>query len=580
MSGRGRRAALPEAGHRRPAVSEGAGLVVRHVSENGASERAYDFGSLPVTEDLQRALAAVFAHRAGPDGTWRTIDSSREGWVLFAKFARFLAELDRPPRTLAELTPGCWVAWKLSRPLTNRGSRHLSGLANLLGDHPEIPAVTRSLMKQRSLLRPRPSEAAYSKEDYGAIKTAAQRDLRQALERIRRGTQHLGDWRDGKFEQGSRDWLIGEALEVLAATGDVPFYYGDARHGRRVVSRYLKVLGGSSSVKTWQRLFLSSNEAVSLVALLVAEQGWNATSAAEVRIPVHHPDSGADGSRTYTLELEKRRRGQPTRFETRNLTDWGAGSPGRLITSILEVTAPARALLLREGLPSDRLVISRLFKLNGKHDPLQMFRSGQLVPTAVQDWGRTMGLDFPLNLRRLRKTAVAQHRRTPVQHSQDVHDRVYVLSDPQTAERVVPVIQQGLQGALDHVARTFVARRGPEPETGDDTATACCTDYRNSPFGTPGQPCRASFLLCLACPNAVVAPRHLPRLTYLHQALESLRAVLPTGVWESDWREHHERLADLKQQHCTEAEWRDALEAVDRADRDAIDSLLNRGFES
>jgi hypothetical protein len=56
-----------------------------------------------------------------------------------------------------------------------------------------------------------------------------------------------------------------------------------------------------------------------------------------------------------------------------------------------------------------------------------------------------------------------------------------------------------------------------------DTATGTCLDFTNSPFGTPGQPCTASFLDCLACPNAVATRRHLPRLAWLHRALDELR---------------------------------------------------------
>lgn len=42
-----------------------------------------------------------------------------------------------------------------------------------------------------------------------------------------------------------------------------------------------------------------------------------------------------------------------------------------------------------------------------------------------------------------------------------------------------------------------------------------CSDYAHSPFGEQGCPAGASFLLCTtllctACPNAVITPRHPP----------------------------------------------------------------------
>ena len=56
-----------------------------------------------------------------------------------------------------------------------------------------------------------------------------------------------------------------------------------------------------------------------------------------------------------------------------------------------------------------------------------------------------------------------------------------------------------------------------------DTATGACLDFTHSPFSPPGQPCTASFLDCLACRNAVATRRHLPRLAWLHRALDELR---------------------------------------------------------
>jgi len=87
-------------------------------------------------------------------------------------------------------------------------------------------------------------------------------------------------------------------------------------------------------------------------------------------------------------------------------------------------------------------------------------------------------------------------------------------------------------------------------------------------------------LPCLACPNAVITPRHRSRLAYLHQALAALRAVLPAGTWDHNWREHHARLAHLKDSAFNPAEWTGALHAVSGADRAVIDALLRRGFGS
>jgi len=68
------------------------------------------------------------------------------------------------------------------------------------------------------------------------------------------------------------------------------------------------------------------------------------------------------------------------------------------------------------------------------------------------------------------------------------------------------------------------ARHGISPTTlGElingrlDTVLAGCTDNLHSPHSRAGQPCRASFLLCLSCPCAR-RPDHLPVQVLVHDA--------------------------------------------------------------
>ena len=70
------------------------------------------------------------------------------------------------------------------------------------------------------------------------------------------------------------------------------------------------------------------------------------------------PDQGEDGHPTYRIPLVKPRRGPGRHYETRNVTDHGAGSPGRLITQALQATRFARAIVEEHGpryRPADRL---------------------------------------------------------------------------------------------------------------------------------------------------------------------------------------------------------------------------------
>ena len=113
-----------------------------------------------------------------------------------------------------------------------------------------------------------------------------------------------------------------------------------------------------------------------------------------------------------------------------------------------------------------------------------------------------------------------------------------------------------------------------------DTATAACTDFTHSPHNDPGRPCTASFLLCLACPNAVATRRHLPRLVHLYDGLDELHAVLDTAVWDRHWQKHFARISVLLETHTTAAERSAARARITDSDRTTIDRLLRRTFDA
>ncbi|MFG2945813.1 hypothetical protein [Streptomyces adustus] len=580
MSRRGRKAALPEDDHRRPDVLAPGELLVRHVAEDGVKKVTYDFGALPVSEVLQRELAEVFAARAGLDGTWKSIASSREAWLVLLCFSRFLATQAPTPGSLSELSGKTWAAWRISRTPNSTGKRQIRKVAQLLKEHPQVPEETRHLMTKR-VGKDTVKETAYSDADFDKIKKAAAQKFRAALHRIRDNQQHLQRWRDGEFDQGSDDWLLGEALDHLVRTGEVPHYTGlNCRH--RPVHRYVRVLGGASAPCTWMRLFLTSDEAFALIVLCIATYGWNASPVAEMKVPDASPDAGNDQQTIYRVELHKRRRTAKTAYETRNLADWGSGSPGRLITQAIEATEPSRQALANIGAPTDRLIVWRPARQTpGDGDPSQLFDVGQR-DNAWRNLRWELGAGLKLNLRRLRKTVVIAHQRTPSQHSRDTHDAVYLLPDPRTHAEAALVISAGISEAIGVAQAAFQARVSrAETDPGDDTPTTSCAGYHNSPFGEPGSPCRASFLVCTACPNAVITPRHLPRLAYLHYVLEELKAVLDPAVWDQDWRDPYLRLSLLKAApDFTDTEWNDALNDVTHAEKAVIDQLLRKGYDA
>ncbi|MFF7975855.1 hypothetical protein [Streptomyces sp. NPDC007905] len=552
--------------------------MVTHRDHQGRVRR-YDFGTFPAPEPWQRSLAVLFAAKCAPGGGWDSVETSEANWYLVRPFGEFLSALDAAPRDVGRLSAAHWHAWRLSLPPNTNGYSKYSTVAGLLQLDERLPRPVREAMAQRFAWTPG-REEAYTPHEFTAIRVAARRTFRTALLRIRENTERLEAWQAGRIEPGGSDWLLGEALDVLARTGDVPVY----ERPRTVRRRYRAALVGGSAPYTWGRLYLSRKESAALAVLIVAELGLNATTLSELPVPKSLPGTAEAGMPVYRLQLEKRRRaGHRGRFESRNVTDSGADSSGRLITEALEVTAHARALMKQLDADVDRLLI---WRQTTPHDGQGYRRAVRIGPfglgvdeLAGGDWARSVGLRGS-PLRRLRKTVNVLHRREPGQNTQDTHDSVYVVGEPQAQQAAVPVIADGAQEAVDAARRTvFSARLISNAEAGDrQTVTAGCAGWENSPFSPAGHGCAASFLLCTACPNARVTPAHHSRLAHLLNALNHLRGVVDPGIWEADWADAHARLTDLRGR-LGEPVWQAALQAVTTSDRTIIDQLLQGDFD-
>ncbi|MEV0901583.1 hypothetical protein [Actinoplanes sp. NPDC049802] len=574
---RGRPAARPDdVRPHRPRVLEQAGLVVTHLDEKGR-RAAYDFAVLPVHQPLARGLAEQFAQFVGPGGTWRSVATSGWAFEMLRLFAQFLSEQRPQPQDLPAITPAIWAAWRLATG--ERQSGLLKFTAGFLRGHPRLPQATRDLIMRR-LPKETVRETAYTAQEFDAIKVHTTQTFRAALLRIRANAEHLRRWRAGEFNEPGEQWHLGRLLDHIARTGRPPTYTAIGGE-QRIRYRDTIVLGGSRADVTWARLFLTPREARALLMLMVCTYGWNASSIAELDVP--QIVSGEDENAVvYRVELHKPRRHVQHRYESRNLTDWGASSPGRLISEAIEATAPGRAALALAGTPSSRLLVWHTRDTSAA--PVNIEYAVTLDDLTNTPRGGHRRVPFgqggiEVNLRRLRKTFVLANQPELIQHSRDTHDRVYVLPDPQTKQQAQAVIEAGVNDAVEFARAHFRATLSrAETDAADDTATASCADYHHSPFSEHGTGCRASFLLCFACPNAVITPRHLPRLALLHRALSDLRAVLPADQWLHDWDQHHQRLGGIRRApDFTVTEWDDALAAATDEDRQMIESLLTKG---
>jgi hypothetical protein len=603
---RGRAAALPPAAFVRASSLDASGLVVTVEGESGGIVGRYDFGGLDGALALRRGFAAVFDRKAGPGGTWRSGETVAAYRLAVKSFLTFLSGLEKPPQAAGQITAGMWNQWRLQRGTGVSATRSVLAMRQILPLLPGMQPGTLAAVLRRVPSRPPPSAVAYNRAELDRITSAATAAFQSALARIRSSTAHLRRWREGGCTPGGRDDLIGEALDALMRTGYAPHYrYEQSGRVARVVRwRHAQALGGRADALTSGRLFLSQQEVRALAVLLVASQGWNAGVLHVMRVPDYDPAEASDELTIFPMELVKPRRPVSHRYSTDNLADVGEGSAGRLMRHAIEATAPAREALALRGMPTDRLLVSR--RTHRGEDPTAGLLLGlprMSCETGVRpDWLTRAAGDAAtprLSLRRIRRTVLVLMRREPAQNSAATHENVYVLPDPVIAVAAAATISEGLSGAVTHAQATLAIRvafgaggdalttLADDPATAHaiargelDTATAACTDFHHSPHDPPGLPCTASFLLCLACPNAVATRRHLPRLVHLHRALQELRATLTPAVWDLDWREHFHRVDALLVQHTTQAERDAALWELTGSDRELIDQLLNRGFDS
>jgi len=582
VSGRGRRAALPAGGHARPEylVAEGqGGLVVRHYDREGRL-REYDFAQLPVPVAMQASLAALLAARCTPD-RWSAHWSSEQPWLQLRRFAQFLACQEPSPRDLDQLTPAMVRRWRAWLPPGAGGYYAFGLVSSLLLDDARLQAGPVADELARRSKKPRSRTQSYSEAEFDRITAAARRRFRAALQRINENARHLRHWRDGAFAEGSGEWTAGEGLDILARTGDLPRNARKDGQPGNVEARYGNALGTAA----WQRLFLTREEAVALGVLLLAEFGWNLSVISSLEAPMASPDQGEDGHPTYRIALEKHRRGPGRHHETRNVTDHGAGSPGRLITQALEATRFARAIVGGLAPGTARLMVWRAGSPGGQRPEQYAYRAAGpfrfgVTAKAAKDWAETEGLEGS-PFQRGRRTVIALDRREPGQHSQDTHDRHYVLPDERIRAEAIEVIAAGAEDAAGRARRAVLAAElRDQPDPGDaETATAACCGFRDSPWPAPGGGCGASFLMCLACPNARVHPGHHPRLAHLHEALASLRSVLPPAAWAAGWRDAHDRLEDLKER-IGRGPWAQAMALVTDADRELVSHLLTGNLDA
>ncbi|MDT5026508.1 MAG: hypothetical protein QOE61_2934 [Micromonosporaceae bacterium] len=600
MSGTGRHASLPMGAYRKPSNVSADGLVVHAVRQGGQDHGAYDFRGCPGPDAFKRELVAAFARCASASGTWGSAHTCGNYAQRVRQFLVFTASCQPPVTTLAQITPAVWNTWTLPKPRRRQ-------LRVLLLEIASLPADTRARMQaHRTRAAPRASQTSYSLREFTDIRDAAGRTVRAGARRIETNTAVLERWRAVDTSRDSPDWWWGWLLDHVSRTGELPrntVSTTGARHFSKPVRRLLGPGGGPDALS---RLYPTYEEMGAAAVLLICHEGWNLSVLRTMRVPDQWPNADAAAPVIHRVDTDKPRRGPRRRHGSNNLVDLGEDSAGRAIQQVLALTAQARATLHQWGTPNTGLLLGRRAKaLEGG----SVFADGTTAEHAIKAWSDSAGLgggDGPLRVRarRLRRTIQVLYG-GPRNNTVRTHQDVYLLRDEQVREESTDVVAVGLAEAVEHAETRVRMRIVPQArgatahdaeqvanKTGLahrmaaqvvqgqlDTAVAACTDFEHSPF-TPSGPCAVSFLLCFACPNAVATGRHLPRIVYLHRALEDLRSAVDTGTWAMDWADHHGRVADLVRAHTTDTE-RVALQAqVTDQDRELIDRMLDRRLDA
>ncbi|MDO0930253.1 hypothetical protein QQY66_00420 [Streptomyces sp. DG2A-72] len=100
-------------------------------------------------------------------------------------------------------------------------------MRGLLLDDPRLSAAAREALARR-VLSPTAKEVSFQDAEFDSIVTTAQRMFRAPHLRITDNARHLAQWQSGAFPRGGEAWLLGEALDCLARTGEAPHDPGAA----------------------------------------------------------------------------------------------------------------------------------------------------------------------------------------------------------------------------------------------------------------------------------------------------------------------------------------------------------------
>lgn len=603
-----RGAALPQPGYTSPVnhFSSPGHNIVRVYPEAESGFKDFSFHSLNVAPELQTAFAEGFARATGPAGTRRTIASAQNLFSGMTLFVNLMASGPRPPGCLADLRPSHLAELRMRHSRAGNGA--LIALRVALRGNPDLPVPFRSALFT-PLTKPAPSATAvsYTPADFRAIQRAARSDVRAMVARIRAGEEELKAWR-AEQELGSTDSTPqrgkqsrGSVLNHIALVGDVPRSPSGRSRGQGPISDRWNL---------FYSLFPTLSDMAAMVVLFQCLTGENVSTICNLTARYSRADASVDGETPVLITRGSKPRRGPDKAEMdlafTAIPEWIQASESKGESDDyasafgLYMIAEKLCRRAREFASSNALLVG--------HSPHRLETSVngtgfRPVPHNCtrrwEGWTDSDGNPLLVDSRRLRRTFLELHQR-PVAQTTDTLANTYLLRDAGSLAANQEVVQHVLEGEVERIQTATVAAVLTEHDvaqaaadnegvarrfgiTGEklqsvlegrfDTVATACVDNEHGPVTEPGQPCTASFLLCLGCPNARSEPRHIPVQALMRQQIERRREELTPDSWKQLYGTAAEQLDDLlKQQRADVAAA--ASQAMDE-DSTLIEALLD-----
>ncbi|MCY0927899.1 hypothetical protein OTB20_17095 [Streptomyces sp. H27-H1] len=602
-------------------------MVVRCFSQDGEECKDYDFSSLTMAAGLRDALVAAFVKRTAPGAGLTSLESMNKSRRAVFLFDRYVSTLSWPPTAMVHVMPEHIDGMLKHRAHVARSGQEVAefvrvlaraeGVGERLAGRMEVPFAPRPDMEPK---------ASYSRAEFKRIAEAARKDLRVAAARIRANRETLRQIRAGEITscgdiRVQERWRLLDSVDRL---GDVPRTVRVSGPGKENLSqqRWITRHGTVKEIICW--LHLSSDEVAAAAVLLGVLTGENPEVILKTPATHHRADGYSGAAGTAIVSLRKLRRGRRAYMDLAltEVPDWISipDQPDEVSAKDELHTAFGLYVLLHELTARSRTLVGgpRLlvgYSQSGGCGQGRGLRpipaSGPQVGRRSKAWGLTADAaddeDQPVplvvRLDLLRLTFIELHQR-PVAHSEQTM-RTYLVRNRGNVKEYRKVVADTLASEVAHArARGAVAvmsaadveraRTAPEAVAAEqgldvptltrmiagrlDTVVAACSDHTGGTHGQVGQPCPASFLVCLGCECARALPRHLPVQVLLHDRLEERREQMGALTWAERFAGPHAQLADIMNEHG-EAAVHDARHDLTDGDQALVGRLLNRELD-